>query len=71
MFSLPSNRFITVLHVVSHWCSGSCDACPCLCPLSVLMCVPSFVNLGLHVDSIVFNASVIVGDVNADLISKC
>ena len=52
MFSLQSNCFVTVLHVVSHCCPGYCNACQLLCLLSLLLLVPSFVNLGMALGSI-------------------
>ena len=73
VFSLQSNCFVTVLHVVSHGCPGYCNACQFLCMLSLLLLVPSFVNLGMALCSIAsrFFTNVIVGDASVDLISKC
>ena len=51
VFSLQSNCFVTVLHVVSHCCLGYCNACQFLCLLSLLLLVPSFVNLGMALRS--------------------
>ena len=52
VFSLQSNCFVTVLHVVSHCCPGYCNACQFLCMLSLLLLVPSFVDLGMALCSI-------------------
>ena len=55
MFLLPSNRFVTVLYVVSHCCSSYFHACLFfLCLLSLFMLVPSFVNLGMALESVAF-----------------
>ena len=51
MLSLQSNCFVTV-HVVSPCCPGYCNACQCLCLLSLLLLVTSFVNLGMALGSI-------------------
>ena len=72
MLSLQSNCFVTV-HVVSPCCPGYCNACQCLCLLSLLLLVTSFVNLGMALGSIAccFFTNVIVGDASVDLISNC
>ena len=70
--SLPGNRFVTLLHVVSH-CSSYYHASHILCLLSVFMLVPSFVNLGRLWTLLLFCifTSAIVGDASVDFISKC
>ena len=74
VFSLQSNCFVTVLHVVSHCCPGCCNACQFLFLLSSLLLVSSFVNLGMALGSIAsrfFFTNVIVGDASVDLVSEC
>ena len=54
---------MTKLHVVSPCCPGYCNACQFLCLLSLLLLVPSFVNLGMALGFIAFCCltNVIVG----------
>ena len=51
---------------------NDCHASQILCLSSVFLLVPSFVNIGMALDSIAFVfTSAIVGDASVDLISKC
>ena len=75
VFSLQSNCFVTVLHVVSHCCPGYCNVFSVSVPVvfasvGAIFCESGH-GLGLYCLSCFSFTNVIVGDASVDLISKC
>ena len=54
VFSLPSYRFVTVLHVVSRCCSGYVHACELFVTVVFVYVGAIFVSLGMALDSVAF-----------------